>query len=543
MRIAVVGSGPSGVGAAQVLSHNGHEVDILDLGHEPDHHSIDLARRIREQHVPGQRIPNDLVEELRGHRGSVGQRLVAGISMLLRRRIDSHRVMKRILGSGFVFAGIDEGIPLEGSFIPRSLARGGLSNVWGAACYPFRPSELGEWPISPGALAPYYARAAAQLEVVQSRDDLERAYPLYGPLGESVEWNPSSALSKLLGRWEDAQEKLAKNGIVTGRSRLAVRPPGADRGCMHCGLCFHGCAYGSIYSASHSLDALIGANKVNYVKGVLVERFRESGERVKTYLLELPTGARRTAQYDALLLAAGPLSSLRVAADSLEWHERNTPLMDNDMYLLPLRILDRQCASQPTALFTLSEAVIAIEPGTVGPYGVHVQLYSFHEEFLSEVGSLLRQFPGAIRDGALGVLGHLAMGFLYLDGRQSRLATVSVQKAAPRGRLRIRTEENPKSAATFKRALELLGHFRSDLGFMPLGPLVKLSPFGFSGHVAGSIPMRPTSDGWGTAPNGRLHGTKRVYVVDSATLPTLPAQNLTFTVVANAMRIADQITH
>jgi choline dehydrogenase-like flavoprotein len=41
-----------------------------------------------------------------------------------------------------------------------------------------------------------------------------------------------------------------------------------------------------------------------------------------------------------------------------------------------------------------------------------------------------------------------------------------------------------------------------------------------------------------TDPGGRLSGTTRVFVADSATFPTLPAQNLTFTAMANARRVA-----
>ena len=37
--------------------------------------------------------------------------------------------------------------------------------------------------------------------------------------------------------------------------------------------------------------------------------------------------------------------------------------------------------------------------------------------------------------------------------------------------------------------------------------------------------------------NGLLNGTKAVYVGDAAGFPRLPAKNLTFTIMANALRI------
>jgi choline dehydrogenase-like flavoprotein len=38
--------------------------------------------------------------------------------------------------------------------------------------------------------------------------------------------------------------------------------------------------------------------------------------------------------------------------------------------------------------------------------------------------------------------------------------------------------------------------------------------------------------------NGRLHAMKNVFVADGAVFPVLPAKNLSFTIMANAMRVA-----
>jgi choline dehydrogenase-like flavoprotein len=50
--------------------------------------------------------------------------------------------------------------------------------------------------------------------------------------------------------------------------------------------------------------------------------------------------------------------------------------------------------------------------------------------------------------------------------------------------------------------------------------------------------MRASPGPLETDAEGRLAGTKRVFVVDTAVFPTLPAQNLTFTAMANARRVA-----
>jgi choline dehydrogenase-like flavoprotein len=50
--------------------------------------------------------------------------------------------------------------------------------------------------------------------------------------------------------------------------------------------------------------------------------------------------------------------------------------------------------------------------------------------------------------------------------------------------------------------------------------------------------MSSRDDELTTEPSGRLRGTRRVYVVDGSVFPALPSKGLTFTMMANANRIA-----
>jgi hypothetical protein len=62
-------------------------------------------------------------------------------------------------------------------------------------------------------------------------------------------------------------------------------------------------------------------------------------------------------------------------------------------------------------------------------------------------------------------------------------------------------------------------------------------------HYAGCIPHLPagTEDRHGLAPDGRLLGTRSVYVADSSGWRYLPAKGLTLTIMANARRIARRV--
>jgi len=81
------------------------------------------------------------------------------------------------------------------------------------------------------------------------------------------------------------------------------------------------------------------------------------------------------------------------------------------------------------------------------------------------------------------------------------------------------------------RVLRWTGHWSSTR-------FVRFSKPGASVHYGGPLPMTesPTRK-YETNRNGLLSGTKAIYVGDAATFPRLPAKNLTFTIMANALRI------
>jgi choline dehydrogenase-like flavoprotein len=531
LKIAVVGSGPSGVAAARALLEQGHAVEVLDVGHTPDAAAEALAGQVRATLGRGERPGRALYRAL--HLGPGGRKRSpwAGLATLLG-RVEATRSQKRILGSTFVWDGADEGIPVENQVVTRSLAKGGLSNAWGAACYSWREQDFAGWPLGAAELEPHYARAATLLGLDQTRDALARAYPLYGDSGVDATRNPGSPLEQLLARWRAREGELAAAGLTPGRARLAVRRDA----CTRCGLCFYGCAFGAIWHAGQPLDKLA----LRYRPSCFVQGFREEAGSVRVHGSE--HGAALDERYDALVIAAGVLSSLRIAADSLGLHGRKVPLLDNELYLLPLLALGARPAFGFRSRFTLGEAVLAVEAGVVSERPLHLQLYSFHEFFLAELGDLLRVLPGPLQDLCWALLNRLTLAFVYLPGADSARATAHVVAAAGEpGRVHIDAEPQAESRAILARLIAQLRRARGPLGLWPLPALVKSTPFGFHGHLAGTLPMRESPGPLETEASGRLHGTARVFVVDTAAFPTLPAQNLTFTAMANALRIADGI--
>jgi choline dehydrogenase-like flavoprotein len=215
-------------------------------------------------------------------------------------------------------------------------------------------------------------------------------------------------------------------------------------------------------------------------------------------------------------------------------------LLDNELFLVPLLAPAASPRFGFRSAFTLGEAVLAVEAGVVSPRPLHVQLYSFHEFFLAELGDALRALPRPLQDLAWAVLNAFAIAFVYLPGADSTQARARVAAVAGGpGRIHIDAAPQPESRRILARLLAHLRALRGPLGVWPVPGLVKATPFGFHGHLAGTLPMRERPGPLESGPDGRLAGTRRVFVADPAAFPTLPAQNLTFTAMANAMRVAD----
>ncbi len=531
MRVAVVGSGPAGVAAAAALIENDISVDVLDVGAEIEPEATDLARRLRDG--------NAVAEDMRRLRGRASR---GGIGRALRGAVDKWRgkapilelVDKTRLGSSFTFRDIEWGIPVEGAPAARSLARGGLSNIWGAASYPLTDADYARWPFGAPELAPHYRAAAQMLHLIEPDDDLAAAYARHSSVGAEVPLNPPAAA--LLEHWSRHRATLDAEGVLFGRARLAVRAADTESGigCRLCGLCLYGCPYDSIYRADWTLETLMRSPSFRYLRPLLVRSFHEEGERVIVECIEGKNGPAKQLEYDALFLAAGTLSTLRIAVEAQQRYDLPVRLLDNDLYLVPFLRTARDGIAAPLH-FGLNE--LALRLMTRG-FPLHVQFYCMSDRILDGFGPLLSALPGAVKRGSLSLLSQLMLAFVYLPGDASARIEATVRPGSPVGVLSMRQQRSRESRHIVRQFTRLVARHRHAFGLYPLGPVLPSTPEGPSGgHLGGALPMRRQPGPLQTWPDGRLHGTRHVYVVDGAALPSLPSQNSTYTIMANSHRV------
>jgi len=70
--------------------------------------------------------------------------------------------------------------------------------------------------------------------------------------------------------------------------------------------------------------------------------------------------------------------------------------------------------------------------------------------------------------------------------------------------------------------------------------MIHVRPMGASVHYAGTIPMSSEKVSFTVSRSCRSHDFHNLYIVDGAAFPCLPAKNITFTLMANAVRVAEK---
>ncbi len=541
MRVAIIGSGPAGVAAATALIEAGWSVDMVDAGRARPASCAALADRLLHELSSRGRPKLRTLNLLRGGGGGSTAGAKPRPSWPGKGLMDPGRTRKRVLGSQFAFEATDRLLPVTGGDPPRALAVGGLSNVWGAACYASAAGTTAAWPPGSAPQPAHYRRAVEFLGVDQEEDGLAQAYPLFGQEGKAAPRNTGSALEALLERWRAQQSELAAAGFQAGRSRLAVSFSGS-KACRNCGLCFTGCPTDAIFHSDQRLDPLAGNERFRFLGETFVLAFREGAGgtlSLETVALDGDPQPPLTG-YDRVVLAAGALSSFRIAAQSLGDGAAEAPLLDNDMIILPFLARSRPQRVAGRHLFALSEAALSFSLGPQAEDCLHAQFYALHPYFLGPAGDLLESLPGWLAALPRAALSRFLVGFLYLPGHLSRQARLRAEPGPEAGpwRLTMSSHEQPQAAPAFRQAIERIGRCRG-LALQPVRSLQRSTPFGFSGHLGGTMPMQAQPRGLQTDANGRLAADPRVAVADAAAFPSVSAPNPTLTVVAQAFRVAE----
>jgi choline dehydrogenase-like flavoprotein len=536
-KIVIVGSGATGVHFALSVLKKGYEVVILDVGYaKPPPVNVtdtfpDLKKNLADpaayflgEHFESVVYPGSESEYYTKYYGFPPNK-------------------------SYVFSKSPMDFTARGFEPLLSFARGGLAEAWTAGVYPFNDDELREFPFDYKAIEPHYAEVARRIGITGARDDLAQFFPYHANLRPPLRLDEHSAL--LLATYEKQRERLRRRlRCAVGRSRVATLTGHIDgrQECMYCGRCLWGCPVEAIYTPSATLRECLRYPNCTYVPNVYVSHFEyDENKRVRGMVTEsLPTRAARRFEAETFLLAAGNLSSCKIYLESIFRHSgevvKLTGLMDNRQVLVPFINLKMMGRRYDPLNYQYQQLAVGIESEHNAGY-VHGQITTLKSTL---VHPIIQSMPLDLKTGIFVFRNlHASMGVVNLSfpdtRRETNYVTLQVEPGAERTRLIIDYTPAHTERMVTKGAVRRLKKLLWALGCVVPPGMVHMRPMGASVHYAGTLPMSAVRAPHTTSKHCQSHEFENLYIVDGAAIPSLPAKNLTFSLMANAVRVAETV--
>ncbi len=378
-----------------------------------------------------------------------------------------------------------------------SLAKGGLSNIWGATIQPYTERELSQFPYSYLGVERIYAK-------------------IYKILTDSAR--------------DMAEEKRSSNdssGFVLSDPLLAINVRnGGGRSC-HLDSCANGCIYcnKNVFNSANELDDLMKSSKVEYMPSLFVKSvIHEQGQYIIkcTQILSKKSVDIKASSIYACL---GAISTTKIVLE-MSKEDAQVPLLTTPggvFFMFSFKHFHKknhQILSSQGFRGNLNGDPFE---GNIFPFSRNLVMTYFGQK----LGTVLNSIFGSL------VFSRLFIANIYFASEVSSSSIVKKNKE-----IKIAATITPNLRLAFKKALKVIkkGLLLEGLFVMPLG--AKLLFPGHDIHYGGSIPMRKNPQKNQCNFDGELYGCGKFYVTDSASMPFLASKGHSFNSMVNAYYIS-----
>lgn len=391
---------------------------------------------------------------------------------------------------------------------------GGLSNRWGAGCSKLLASDLGISQSLMRHISAYYGEAEDQVGIYYQGKDL-----LDGYLGEFKESKIILNTSKTI-----TFQVCDTQWVKIGRTRQAfLQAEGGDRKlCNNCGGCFIYCQNKTIYNAQYLLDS---SSKAIYPRTKAVELSQEDGGYSLALINDRGDPLKITAK--VVILAAGTIGSTRLLSTLISKPTFST--FHHSMIARSIFFGFRQerknnfPMGQYIAQIKINEsknAYASLTHGTSIPTSDIVDLLPFKNNFIYRLVDYFKKYLV------------VAMIFYSSDFSNYKIQLGSGEFSF------VNVELPPKFMPTHKLVLSRLKEIMKLNRLYALPFFSSLLPQGSDIHYGGTIPIGP-KEYINCTEDCEIRGFPNLYVVDGSWMPRMPEKAHTFTIIANAIRVAD----
>jgi GMC oxidoreductase len=393
--------------------------------------------------------------------------------------------------------------------------------------------------LDPAAIAPAYEVIGRRIGLAAQTDD---ATPYCGA-GLATFQPPlamDGSIAALYAEYRRRRDELRRGGIVMGKMPMAVltRAAAGRGGTRYTDMEFWADHDHAVYRPWMTVEELKRRAGFEYRDRRLVVSFAEQADHVEVRTVCVDDGAQEIVRARRLVLGTGTLGTARIVLRSQPGDDA-LPLLSNPYCIAPALHLRRLGAAMERERTSLGQLEMFLDPRGDGMDVRMVSLYTYRSLLLFK---LVKEVPLGFADARV-LMQRLLPAIV--------LVTINhPDHAAPEKRVRRIAAESPTGDALAvdyaPAASEEQANDASERRI--LGALAKLGcralkrqkmPAGSTVHYAGTLPFGDGARRHTVAADGRLAGTRRVYVADGSPFRYLPGNGLTFTLMAWAHVVAD----
>jgi len=522
----VVGSGCAGAMAAETLAEAGVEVAVLDVGKT----NKEYARTVPNQDFLTLRRNDD--EQSKYFIGKDGEGIDLG---------DVGKGAQVTPTRQHMVTEVEKYIPLKSeSFSPlESLGYGGLGIGWGLQCWEYSDADLTRAGLPIQDIRSAYETVAQRIGVSGTRDDAAKY-----TLNTLKNFQPSPKMDRnhqiIYKNYQKKKQTMRAEGIYIGRTPLALitKDSGLRKAYAYRDMDFYDDNDHSTWRPWMTIDTLRKKTKITYIGNQLVLSFSEKKSIITVQCLDISTGQKTHFMCNKLVLASSALGTARIVLRSCGKPGDRLPLLSNPHsyipYLQPSMIgkgPEKKKLGFGELSYFIDEDGDDAGISVASSYGYQSLMlfrivaqspldFSTSRRLMQYISSgfviMIAQHPDAQSDEK------------YLELRSDKKSPTGDRLFAHYALTTAEEKEWDKREKQYVSAMRKLHAYAIKR--------VK-TEHGSGIHYAGTVPFSHDDQPLTLSHDGRLHGTKNVYVADSSGFTYLPAKGLTFTLMANAHRV------
>ena len=527
--ILIIGSGPSGANAATEAVRSGFKVGLLEIGFTDTQY---------QHHIPQESFSNIRKTDSNQANYFLGSNPAAAFQS--QAKAGDHLTPPR----QHMIQDMESLFPTESkNFVPlQSTAHGGLGVSWGSNVFAFEDFELRKIGLPIEEIRQFYSLASAEIGISgPKKDDLSG---LIAGLGNHAQLQPPLEIDtnakSIFTRYVKNRSRFLSREFFLGQAVLAVLSKNLKNreSNPYWDMDFWSDHRKSVYRPKYTLEELRDSPNFSHLPGKQALRFASPkiNEPVQVFYRDIYSKSHGTLTCKKLILAAGAINSGKLALSSINNHGIKIPILCNPNHwvaaihwpMLGKPAQDpRYSLAQLTALMRIPEDP---EDYVLG------QFYSYRSLLYSR---LLSNIPLPPKLGLL-FLRLMITSFtcvnLHFSDRPSPLRWLSIKKERDQDILTANYERTEAEEKNLRRNERRFVRNLLALGCIPMG--INRPAHGASIHYAGTLPYSKEDRPLTCSIGGKLRGFHHVYVGDGASWRFLPAKGLTYTLIANARRIA-----